>query len=122
MKYVVEEVADRFTEGSFDIKILFLPVAHPELNPMEMVWGTVKRCVASNNRNFRQSEVEELTRVELERHEASKFVPFVLHVMKEEHKYRRVSPIFEQLDDIVGEVEYESSSDSDISPDSFEKR
>jgi len=59
-KYAVQELADKFSNDTFSIKILFLPVAHPELNPMEMVWGTVKRAVASLNSSFNLGEVEQL--------------------------------------------------------------
>lgn len=31
------------------IKVVFLPVAHPELNPIETVWGMVKNIVRSRN-------------------------------------------------------------------------
>jgi len=48
-KYVVRELANEFRHGSFHIRILFLLVAHPELNPIEMVWGTVKRAVSNQN-------------------------------------------------------------------------
>lgn len=60
-KYLVQELADKFTDGAFIIKIIFLPVAHPELNPMEMAWGTVKRAVATANVTFSLSEVEIMT-------------------------------------------------------------
>ena len=40
-KYKIQKIADKFREGDFSIKILFLPVAHPELNPTLMVWGCV---------------------------------------------------------------------------------
>lgn len=45
--YEVQKLADTFQTPTFNIKILFLPVAHPELNPIEKVWGTVKRAVAT---------------------------------------------------------------------------
>ena len=40
--YEIQKIADSFEIGDFCIKILFLPVAHPELNPVEMVWGRIK--------------------------------------------------------------------------------
>ena len=55
------------------MKILFLPVALPELNPIESVWGAVKRAIETNNCNFRLSEVEELTREELKKYDAGMF-------------------------------------------------
>lgn len=38
-KYIVEQLAE---ETGKDIKILWLPVAHCELNPIELVWSSVK--------------------------------------------------------------------------------
>ena len=35
-RYKIQKIADKFSEGDFEIKILFLPVAHPELNPVDM--------------------------------------------------------------------------------------
>jgi hypothetical protein len=52
VKYLVQEAADNFTIGDFHIKFLMLPVAHPELNPIEMVWGNIKRQAASTNHTF----------------------------------------------------------------------
>ena len=57
-KYKIQKIADKFQEGDFSIKILFLPVAHPELNPIEMVWGCVKRAVAAQNLSFKLRDVE----------------------------------------------------------------
>ena len=37
-KYNIQKIAEKFTTESFQIKILFLPVAHLELNPIEIVW------------------------------------------------------------------------------------
>ena len=36
-KFVISEVAKKH-----GVKILFLPVAHPELNPIELVWARLK--------------------------------------------------------------------------------
>ncbi len=36
-------------EHGTDIRILFLPIAHPQLNPIEMMWCDVKSYVSKNN-------------------------------------------------------------------------
>ena len=36
-KYVLCKIADKYK-----IKILYLPVSHPELNPIEMIWSMMK--------------------------------------------------------------------------------
>ena len=59
--YKLQMIADKFTKGSFRIKILFLLVAFPELNPIEMFWSKLKRHIATTNITFRLSSVEQLT-------------------------------------------------------------
>ena len=110
-KYKVKELADSFMDGEFEIKILFLPIAHPELNPIEMVWGCVKSAVSKANYRFRLSDVENMTRLELEKFTADQFGKYVAHVLKEESKYRQSSIIYDTSAD--GEVESESSSECD---------
>lgn len=51
-KSKIQKLADKFTRENFEIKVLFLPVAHPELNPIEMVWSLIKRYVASKKPLF----------------------------------------------------------------------
>lgn len=36
-KYKIQKIADKYHEGNFSINILFLPVAHPEFNPIAIV-------------------------------------------------------------------------------------
>ena len=43
-----------------DIRLLLLPVAHPVLNPIELMWGRIKRYVRDNNCNFTMSHIREL--------------------------------------------------------------
>ena len=104
-KYVVQDLADNFGSRGFHIKIIFLPVAPLELNPIEMVWGTVKRAISGANTNFRLTEVEKLTRQELSKYTAEVFSKFVKHVMKVEAKFKKCNTI---LDDIYTDSEDES--------------
>jgi hypothetical protein len=46
-KYFVEEMIEKCGK---DIKLLWLPVAHCELNPIELIWSHVKGEVARNNK------------------------------------------------------------------------
>ena len=88
---------------------------------MEMVWGTVRRALSSNKCDFRLSEVEDLTCREPEKYDESRFAQYVRHTLKEGQNYRRAAPIFDELDDIVGDVESGSDSEDDISMGYFEK-
>lgn len=39
------------THGT-DIRVNYLPVAHPQLNPIEMMWNWLKSYVRRENKNF----------------------------------------------------------------------
>ena len=86
-KYKIQKIADKFERDDFSIKVLFLPVAHPELNPIEMVWGFIKRKVASKNMSFKLSHVEQLTREQVQVVTAAQFSKYYEHARKEEDKY-----------------------------------
>ena len=53
--FTLEKIAKNFctTKGE-DIKVLRLPVAHSELNPIELIWAQIKRYVAANNTTFKR--------------------------------------------------------------------
>ena len=88
--YKIQKIADKFREGDFEIKILFLPVAHPELNPLEMFWSKMKRGIATKNMTFRLSAVEEMTRTAVQTFPPNEFAKYVEHVKLEEMKYKEV--------------------------------
>jgi len=54
-RYEVQDLARRF-----NVNILISPVAHPELNPIEMVWGTVKMALKRANINFTMADLKVL--------------------------------------------------------------
>jgi transposase len=64
------EWACQFNEkNNTDIKVLYLPVAHPQLNPIEMVWNRIKTHVRQHNGEksatadpFTMNRVQELVR------------------------------------------------------------
>jgi transposase len=39
-----------------------LPIAHPQLNPVELIWNWIKVYVKSNNHDFSMRSVEKLTK------------------------------------------------------------
>lgn len=89
--YTIQKIADKFSEGDFELKVLFLPVAHPELNPIEMVWGIIKRKVSQRNLTFKLAVVEEETRLQVAKLTPTTFQNFVAHAIKEEEKYRQLN-------------------------------
>ena len=64
-KYKIQKIAYEFETERFSIKILFLFVAHPELNPIEMVWGRVRGNVDRRNLKFRLKDVEAKTKEQI---------------------------------------------------------
>lgn len=63
-KCVVEELAENCGK---DVVILWLPPAHCELNPIELIWANVKNYAASNNHGGNLDKIDELTNEALER-------------------------------------------------------
>ncbi|KAF1333717.1 hypothetical protein FI667_g2536, partial [Globisporangium splendens] len=84
--YEVSILAQRF-----ECEIILLPVAHPELNPIEMVWSGLKWFVARNNRDFSLAKVAELTRTYLRSFNQSQWVKNVAHCIEVENKYLLVA-------------------------------
>ena len=58
-KYVAQQIIDEYNlENEADIKLLILPVTHPILNPIEMMWGQIKFHVRTNNTD--QNNMEDI--------------------------------------------------------------
>ena len=121
--YEVQKLADSFSTPNFDIKILFLPVAHPDLNPIEMVWGTVKSAIQAKNLAFNINEVVKLTEHELKKIDAHEFSKYVRHVQRIEDKYCEsdsgIDKIFDDyLKNPVSVLPAENDSNYDTETDS----
>ena len=43
-----------------DIRLNILPIAHPQLNPIELVWNWVETHVGTNNHDFSMSSIHDL--------------------------------------------------------------
>lgn len=86
--YTIQKIADKFTADNFELKVFFLPVVHPELNPIEMIRGIIKRKVAERNLGFKLTQVEEETKLQISKMTPTIFQKFVLLAIKEQEKYR----------------------------------
>ena len=51
-EYVIETLAKKYGHS-----IIFLPPYHPELNPIELCWATVKNYIAKNNKSFNLTDI-----------------------------------------------------------------
>ena len=54
-QFETDLIAEKFTQ-----RVLRLPVAHPELNHIELAWSVVKDYVTKHNKKFTLKEIEEL--------------------------------------------------------------
>lgn len=77
------------------MKILFLFVAYPELNPIEMARRDVKRSVAARNLEFNLTHVENETRSQIEHTTVEHVRRYAGHARKEEQKYRELCRVVE---------------------------
>ena len=69
------------------LKILFLPVSHPELNPIEMVWARMKDYIKKRNVNLSLTDVEKYANEFFDSFDANEWVKYIDHVKKVEEKY-----------------------------------
>ena len=58
MMQISESINQWNIDNCTDIKILLLPIAHPQLNPIELVWSWVKTEVGKKNTDFKMSTVK----------------------------------------------------------------
>lgn len=70
---------------------MFLPVVHPEFNPIEKVCGRVKRAVSSRNMKLQLREVEEGTKRQINLVTAFDFPKYENPSCREEEKYKQSS-------------------------------
>lgn len=86
-KYLVQRVAYESSTATFDIKILFLPVAHPALYCVEMESGSVKRALEQNH-TFHSFDVEKLTKEVVSEISARTSKNFERQTLKEKKNFR----------------------------------
>ena len=89
--YKIQKMASKFETSTFKLKVLFLPVAHRELNLIEMVWWVIERKVVEGNVNFILTEVESITRSEVATINPELLAKFYRNSMEEEEKYRNMN-------------------------------
>jgi hypothetical protein len=85
VKYIVQDLAEK---SGKEIKILWLPVAHCELNPIELIWSFVKRDIGKNNSKGGTKEVEKLAKQAISKVTPELWKNCVNHCIKIEQKMR----------------------------------
>jgi len=87
-RYLVQDLAERF-----GVSILSSSVAHPELNPIEMVWGTVEMALKRANPAFSLATLRSLAEAEFEEITAEVWARSEDHAIKAESYYRAVDEV-----------------------------
>jgi hypothetical protein len=91
--------------ASYGHQVLRLPLYHPELNPIEKIWASVKNWVAERNITFKLKEVECLVRKRFSEITINNWAAICRHVAKTEDEYilreAMLDEALEQFDFIV---------------------
>ncbi|XP_043468345.1 uncharacterized protein LOC122511314 [Leptopilina heterotoma] len=106
-----------------EVKLLWLPVAHCEFNPIELIWAFVKNYVAKHNTTFKLQDVYNLCVHAMENVPEDLWSKCCNHSLKEENKYRESESIVQHnVDNIIIQVRandsdtdsYNSSENEDL--------
>ena len=93
--------------ADFEITVVILPVAHPELNPIEKIWAVTKNIVASRNGVLDHQEEDGFTMAALKGHvefamgamTASMWESFETACIAVEDKYIELADVEEAIHD-----------------------
>lgn len=80
--FCLQKLVNHYSENNFQIQILSLFVPHPELNPTELVWGTVKNAITLVNSPFLLNDMEWLSKQEFSQMFSEVFRHDVTHSLK----------------------------------------
>jgi len=94
--------------------VLRLPLAHCELNPIELAWASVKGYIAKHNKNYNLKEIEELTPEGFRHTTKEMWRKFCRHVVDVENEYIKKDGILEDaVEEMTFTVGGEDSSDEE---------
>jgi len=101
-RYLVQDLAARFY-----VSVIFSPVAHPELNPIEMVWATVKVALRKANVTFTTSRLQELVNIEFAKISAEAWGRYEDHAIGMENHYMEVAAMRAEVEGSLDAQEIE---------------
>ena len=93
--------------------MLHLPIAHCELNPIELAWASVKGYVAKHNKDFNMKETERLTVDGFKHTTTDMWRNVCRHVVDVENGYTEKDGICEDTVEEMGIEIGEEDDDSD---------
>lgn len=109
-RYPVQDLAARF-----GVSILIFPVAHQELNPIEMVWGSTKMALKPTNTDFSLASLRALAKAEFAKITAEVWQRYEDHAIKVEGYYRGVEDISAEVEAAFnGEREEDEAEEDSI--------
>lgn len=120
---IIKQHKDKHRTYKFDVlmqqhghTVLRLPPYHPDLNPIELVWASVKNAVARRNVSFKFEDVESLAREEFSKISQEEWRKRCEHVVKVEDNYLSNEIIIDiHTEELIINLGDSSDSDSDES-------
>ena len=114
-EYHVDDVAKQAGH-----KVVCLPVAHSELNPIKMAWSQMKHFSQSHNKKFTLTEVERLTHLDFDEVTPERWKFLIAHIKErvEDHYLEADGLQMEIVDEFIISLEGDSDFDSDSSDSS----
>lgn len=111
-EYVVDYVAKQAGH-----EVVRLPVAHCELNPIEMAWSQMKDYIKKNNFKFTLTEMERLTHLAFDAVTPDRWKSLIAHVKEkvEDHYWEVDGLQMELVDEFIISTEGDSDSESEVS-------
>ncbi|XP_034944132.1 uncharacterized protein [Chelonus insularis] len=113
--YVLNKVARKMRND--EVKILWLPVAYYEYNPIELVWAYVKNYVAKRNKTSKVHDVHQLCIEAMDSGPPTLWPRCIEHAKKEEDKSRELAKTISDRIESIVETE---NTDSDVNDTSEE--
>ena len=102
--YIVQDIVEKFPRT--DVKLIILPVHHPELNPIELIWSQIKQHVRANNIELKQGPAEALVKEKVAQLKQEQWQACMRHVQKAEDMYNKMTQMQDD-DELDGECEVE---------------
>jgi hypothetical protein len=115
---VLQDLVDKCGK---QIRLLWLPVAHCELNAIELIWANVKGHVARYNTEFKIHSVQSLVKEGLQRVTPEVWKKAVDHVRKIEERYAATLNLMDiPIEPVRFQINDSDSSDSDSDCEGYE--
>lgn len=96
--------------------VLRLPPYHPDLNPIELIWATIKNAVAKLNVTFKLDDVSRLAQIEFAKITPVEWKKRCDHVIKIEDNYLENEHFVDiQTEELIINLGEDSDSESDFS-------